>query len=105
MSLQRRKYKVCDLPPIPRDRVLRTLSLHKKRKKRKERKENIRAERVRATRRTNPLTPPPATLGCRRTLPPSRPLPCTDTRGGLRHLPREPLFVPQLLPLIAASTA
>ena len=42
MSLQRRKYKVCDLPLIPRDRVLRTLSLtRKERKERKKRKKNI----------------------------------------------------------------
>ena len=38
MSLQRRKYKVCDLPLIPRDRVLRTLSLKRKERKEKKRK-------------------------------------------------------------------
>ena len=47
MSLQRRRYKVCDLPPIPRDRVLGTLSLTRKERKRKKRK-NVWAERFRA---------------------------------------------------------
>ena len=34
-----------------------------------------------------------------------RPFPCTDIRSSLRHLPREPLPTPQLLPIVAASTA
>ena len=41
MSLQRRRYKVCDLPPIPRDRVLGTLSLTRKERKKKKEKKKI----------------------------------------------------------------
>ena len=36
---------------------------------------------------------------------PSGPLPCTEIRSGLRHLAREPLPVPQQLPIIATISA
>jgi len=61
------------------------------------------ARKVPTVTNLHPTTPAPPLRRSR--LLPSGPLPCTEIRSGLRHLAREPLPVPQQLPIIATISA